>query len=82
MNIESIETFISNKKNSIKEVTIELKKRNTICGTFVRGKDYEELKEKNFWRIIMNNNLDKFSKTNDITLTRIISGLNIVRLSS
>ena len=36
-------------KNAVK---IEFKKRNTILGIFVQSPDYEDLKSKNFWRIV------------------------------
>lgn len=81
MNIEAIETFITSKKSTEKETTIQFRKRDAITGIFVKGKDYEELKQKNFWRIVTNSNIDNFSKTNDIGLARIFSGLDMVKLS-
>lgn len=81
MDIEAIEIFITNKKNIEKETTIQFKKRDAITGIFVKGNDYEELKQKNFWRIVANTNIENFSRTKDITLARIFSGSDIIKLS-
>jgi len=49
MNIEDIEKFIET-KNSVKDnfVKISFKKRDAIYGLFVKDKDYNHLKGKNF----------------------------------
>ena len=75
MNVEAIENFITTKKVIEKKTTIQFRKRNSIEGIFVKGKDYEELKEKNFWRIVTGSNIESFNKTNDLSLDRIFSGL-------
>lgn len=81
MNVEAIENFITTKKVIEKKTTIQFRKRNSIEGIFVKGKDYEELKEKNFWRIVTGSNIESFNKTNDLSLARIFSGLEMVKLS-
>ena len=81
MNVEAIEKFITDKKTIEKKTTIQFKKRNSITGIFVKGKDYEELKEKNFWRIVTGTNIESFNKTQDLSLARIFSGLEMVKLS-
>ncbi len=81
MNIEAIETFISSKKSTEKATTIQFRKRDTITGIFVKGKDYDELKLKNFWRIVTATNIENWNKNNDINLARIFSGLDMVKLS-
>ncbi len=81
MNVEAIENFITTKKTVEKKTTIQFRKRNTITGIFVKGKDYEELKEKNFWRIVTGSNIESFDKTNDLSLARIFSGLEMVKLT-
>ena len=45
MNVEAIELYISNKKTVEKETTIQFRKRDAIKGIFVKGKDYDELKQ-------------------------------------
>ena len=46
-------------------VKIEFKKRNTIVGIFVSSPDYEDLKAKNFWRIVSETHIPEWKKTND-----------------
>jgi hypothetical protein len=81
MNVEAIELYISSKKSVEKETTIQFRKRDAIKGIFVKGKDYDELKVKNFWRIVTATNIENFNKSNDISLARIFNGLDIVKLS-
>lgn len=81
MNVDAIENFITTKKTTEKKTTIQFKKRNSITGIFVKGKDYEELKEKNFWRIVTGTNIENYNKTQDLSLARIFSGLEMVKLS-
>jgi hypothetical protein len=81
MNVEAIELYISSKKSIEKETTIQFRKRDAIKGIFVKGKDYDELKVKNFWRIVTATNIENFNKSNDISLARIFNGLDIVKLS-
>jgi hypothetical protein len=81
MNIEAIEAYISSKKTIEKETTIQFRKRDAITGIFVKGKDFDELKVKNFWRIVTAANIENWNKSNDIGLARIFSGLEIVKLS-
>ena len=53
MTVEQIETFLA--KESIpqgKIIRFELKKRNPVRGLIVKGRDYNDLKAKNFWRIV------------------------------
>ncbi|MBS4043718.1 MAG: short-chain dehydrogenase [Chitinophagaceae bacterium] len=76
-----MENFITTKKTTEKKTTIQFKKRNSITGIFVKGKDYEELKEKNFWRIVTGTNIENYNKTQDLSLARIFSGLEMVKLS-
>lgn len=81
MNVEAIENFFTTKKTVGEKTTIQFRKRNTLTGVFVKGKDYEELKEKNFWRIVTGSSIETFNKTNDLTLARIFSGLEMVKLT-
>lgn len=81
MNVEAIELYISSKKSVEKETTIQFRKRDAIKGIFVKGKDYDELKVKNFWRIVTATNIENWNKSNDIGLARIFNGLDIVKLS-
>ncbi len=82
MTVEQIETFLS--KETIpqgKIIRFELKKRNPVRGIIVQGKDYNELKAKNFWRIVTQTNLAEYSKSQNINLAKIFSGSEFAKLS-
>lgn len=82
MTVEQIETFLQ--KETIpqgKIIRFELKKRDPVRGIIVQGRDYQELKAKNFWRIVTQKNLLAYQKTNDISLARIFAGSDFAKLS-
>lgn len=82
MTVEQIETFLA--KEAIpkgKVIRFELKKRNPVRGLIVQGRDYDELKAKNFWRIVTQTRLNDYQKTKDISLARIFSGSDFAKLS-
>ncbi|HAO46686.1 MAG TPA: short-chain dehydrogenase [Chitinophagaceae bacterium] len=62
-------------------VRIEFKKRETIVGIFVSSLDYEDLKSKNFWRIVSEMNIPEWKKTSDNKLARIFNGSEFTRLT-
>ena len=82
MTVEQIETFLE--RETIpqgKIIRFELKKRDPVRGIIVQGRDYQELKTKNFWRIVTQKNLPAYQKTNDISLARIFAGSDFAKLS-
>lgn len=82
MTVEQIETFLA--KETIpqgKVIRFELKKRNPVRGLIVQGRDYNDLKAKNFWRIVTQTNLAAFQKSKDINLAKIFSGSDFAKLS-
>lgn len=82
MTVEQIESFLA--KESIpkgKVIRFELKKRNPVRGLIVQGRDYDELKAKNFWRIVTQTRLADYQKTKDINQSRIFSGTDFAKLS-
>jgi hypothetical protein len=82
MTVEQIESFLQ--KESIpqnKVIRFELKKRNPIRGLIVQGRDYDELKGKNFWRIVTQTNLMEYRKSQNINLAKIFSGSEFAKLS-
>ncbi|MEJ7739166.1 MAG: short-chain dehydrogenase [Chitinophagaceae bacterium] len=81
MTPDLIGKFIDNEQLSDTAVKIEFKKRNAVMGQFVKVTDYEELKSKNFWRIVPEANMEKWSKSRDINLVRIFNGTEFTRLS-
>jgi hypothetical protein len=81
MTAEMIEKFIDKKDVEGKPIHIHFKERSTIAGIFVKGKDYRELKSKNFWRVVNTNVASQWTETNDINLTRLYSGVSFTKLS-
>lgn len=83
MNIEDIQKFLDNKTSPDQEyVKISFKKRDMICGLFVKGhRDYTELKSKNFWRIVPQSQFTAYQKSGDIKLAKIFSGSEFSRLT-
>lgn len=81
MTQDIIERFIedTDRKNII--INVHFKERNTISGLFVRGVDYEELKRKNFWRIVSMSNMQDWEKTKNINLARLYNGAAFTKLS-
>ena len=82
MTVEQIESFLA--RETIpqgKIIRFELKKRNPVRGLIVQGRDYNDLKAKNFWRIVTQTNLAAYQKTNDINLAKIFAGSDFAKLS-
>ncbi len=78
---EQISKFIETEQQNNPTVKVEFKKRNTINGLFVKLNDYEELKAKNFWRLVTETNLADWHKTKDINNAKLFNGSEFTRLS-
>jgi hypothetical protein len=81
MTPESIHAFLEKEKTTTL-VKIELKKRNLLKGMFVRLNDYDDLRVKNFWRIVPEANIESWNKKPDNNLLRIYNGSEFTRLTS
>ena len=81
MTTEMIEKFVQNKGRKETAVNIHFKERSTVKGLFVHGADYDELKSKNFWRIVSSTSLDEWKQTGNFNLTRVFNGVSFTRLS-
>lgn len=81
MTSELIDKFLSSPARTQKKVSIHFKQRKTVTGIFLRTDDYNELKSKNFWRIVADSKLEEFEKTKDNSLARIYNGAEFTRLS-
>ena len=82
MNTEEIQKFLVTKtspQNSY--VKIDFKKREPIYGLFVQDGDYNDLKSKNFWRIVTRKHFDEYSKSKNVNLAKIFNGSEFSRLS-
>jgi uncharacterized membrane protein YheB (UPF0754 family) len=81
MTNDIIDKFIKSKTQKNAKVTIYFKQRATVKGVFLQTKDYEELKSKNFWRIVSEMKVEEWEKTKDNSLARIYNGAEFTRLS-
>lgn len=75
-----IDSFIRRIKFESQAVQVSFKSREPFIGFFVNSRDYEDLKGKNFWRIIGQNNINKYLSSGDANLSRIFSGSEITKL--
>ena len=81
MTPDMIEKFVANKLNKGKTVNIHFKDRQPVKGLFVKSPDYEELKSKNFWRIVNSQHFDQWNDSKDMSLSRLFNGASFTRLS-
>ena len=82
MTVEQIEKFLDNETiPQNKAIRFEFKKRDPIRGLIVKGRDYDELKGKNFWRIVTQTHLAEYQKSKNINLAKIFSGSDFSKLS-
>lgn len=61
-------------------IQISFKSRNSIKGIFVRMKDFEELSQKNLWRIVSETNIPTYKQSKDMTLAKIFNGSEMTKL--
>lgn len=76
MEIEAIYKFISQRIAPGNEyVKIAFKKRSPVYGFFLKNqRDFNELKEKNFWRIVLKSDFEEYKKSKNPNLARLFSG--------
>lgn len=81
MTAESIEKYINQSDRKQETVHIHFKTRNTVVGLFIRGRDYDELRSKNLWRIVSQANLAEWNRSNNEYFSRIFNGVEFTRLT-
>ncbi len=81
MTNDQIERFLQPEYLAKNLVRINFKTRSTILGIFVGSNDFDDLKSKNFWRIVTEANIDNWKKSKDMNLARIFNGAEITKLS-
>jgi hypothetical protein len=82
MNVEEIQNFLD--KHELpkgKYLKIQFKKRDSIHGVFVKDRDYNDLKSKNFWRIVTLTHFEEYNKSNNMNLAKIFNGSEFAKLS-
>ena len=81
MTSEQIEDYIEKNKKKDSPVSIYFKDRSPVTGIFIDSRDYNELKAKNFWRIVSSAHFEQWKQTKDENLARIFNGFSFTRLT-
>lgn len=82
MTNEEIEKFLGKvKAGENQQVKIMFKKRASLNGIFIKGHDYADLKQKNFWRIVTGLNVDEWLRSKTLDAARIFNGSEISSLA-
>lgn len=81
MTKEEIDIFIEKNKLGGKHFKISFKKRNPVYGFFIDGHGAEDLKSKNFWRIVSVSHLTEWNKTGDVNLSRLYQGSDFAKIT-
>ena len=82
MTTEAIEKFFETQNiPANKSIRIDFKKRNPILGLIVKGNDYDDLKSKNFWRVVVQANFEEYDKNKSLDFAKIYSGSEFTKLS-
>jgi hypothetical protein len=81
MTPDMIEKFVTPKIKKELGVNIHFKDRNTVTGLFIQSPDYEDLKSKNFWRIVHIHKYELWKESKDLSLSRLFNGASFTRLS-
>ena len=82
MDTSSIEKFLDLSAAKPKVVNVHFKDRSTVTGIFVALRDFDELKAKNFWRVVNVKNIKQWEQKKDIELSRLFNGASFTRLSA
>ena len=52
-----------------------------MFGFLIQAGDYEDLKSKNFWRIVLHSNMQNWQKSRDMDMAKIYNGSEFTKLS-
>ena len=81
MTNEQIGKFLEAGHLAKDSVKIDFKGRQSIVGMFIKLTDYDELKKKNFWRVVSESHISKWKESHDNNLARIFNGTEFTRLT-
>ncbi len=81
MTTEQIEKFFSANDQAEVPVKISFKTRNNVTGIFIKTPDFDELKAKNFYRIVSEANFEQWKKSRDFSLCRMFNGAEFTKLA-
>jgi len=81
MTTEMIGKFVENKSRKNMAVNIHFKERSSIKGIFIHSADYDELKDKNLWRVVSDAKIEEWNRTRNMDIPKIFNGLSFTRLT-
>jgi hypothetical protein len=81
MHSSDIANIVEKKFLEQEPLKVEFKTRQSIIGLFIKFRDYDELKAKNFWRIVPEARIKDYKKTQDFNLSRIFNGQELTKLT-
>lgn len=81
MTNEQIEKFLSGDIKPKSLIRISFKTRNSIMGIFIQTPDFNDLKSKNFWRIVSEANIERWEKLKDMNVCRMFNGAEFTKLA-
>lgn len=83
MTPDEITSFLSHSKNKSQNDVLRIlfKKRTTVDGIIIREKDFEDLKDKNFWRVVFIKDIPLWKDTRNTNLSRIFNGRDFKKLA-
>ena len=81
MTNEQIEKFFASNAKSNALIRISFKTRNAVVGIFIQTQDYNELKSKNFWRIVPEASYEQWKQSKDYNLVRMFNGAEFTKLA-
>ena len=81
MTTEQIQKFFSSEAKSNSLIRVSFKNRNLIVGIFIQTPDFDDLRSKNFWRIVSEANFEQWRLSKDYNLVRMYSGAAFTKLA-
>jgi len=80
MTTEQIQKFFSSEAKSDSLIRVSFKNRNSIVGIF-QTPDFDDLRSKNFWRIVSEANFEQWRQSKDYNLVRMFNGAEFTKLA-
>ena len=81
MTTEQIQKFFSSEAKSNSLIRVNFKNRNSIVGIFIQTTDFDDLRSKNFWRIVSEANFQQWRQSKDYNLVRMFNGAEFTKLA-
>lgn len=76
-----ITKIVESNDNSGRRFYVYLEQSVLRVGIFVKGPDYEQLKQSNVWRFVQFNQIEEWNNTTALSCTDLILGKDIFRIA-